>query len=97
MKSRDLFLLITIALCSNYAAADRLADLKKEREYYEEVRTKITEKCRGTRNYRQCRSDLTPSKCKPLAFNEDLSAWAACVRSCAHAGLFGRTFGECSS
>lgn len=93
--TRYTLLFVALALTSGGAAAD-WADKRKEREYLNEIRTLIQKECRGSRNYAQCRSEHSPSKCKPLAFNEDLSAWARCVRSCAHAGFLSRTVGECS-
>jgi hypothetical protein len=77
-------------------SSNAIADQKKEYEFFNEVQKKIRVECKNSKNFRQCRSEQTPKKCRVLAFNSDLSGWASCVKSCANASILSRTLGECS-
>ena len=73
-----------------------LANQTDEQKYFDKVRVKIQDKCKNSKNYIQCRVDNSPSKCKSLAFNNDLGSWARCVRSCGSASFISKSVGECS-
>lgn len=74
-------------------------------EYVKSVREAI-KKCiaeRGVSCAVDCNEDFTPKKCKGKAldmfdFNKEGAnfSWYNCVSTCYDAGLYSRTFGECS-
>lgn len=93
MASNTIFVIGILLL---FATTSTWADDVKDRQFMEKITKRIQDKCKGSKNYQQCRYDESPSKCKQLSFGEDIGAWYRCVRTCANAGIISKTIGECS-
>lgn len=91
-KKRYLSTLLALTIFSTAV----FADPQKETQFLQEILEKVSKECVGSRNYIHCKAENTPTKCRALAFSEDLRPWVLCVRSCGNAGYFSQTFGECS-
>ena len=68
-------------------------------EYLKEVVKTFEEKCTGQKgiNFLNCWADYSPKKCKSLVYGQPVNpTWARCVYSCGSAGIYSKTFGECS-
>lgn len=78
-------------------------DRAEEQRYYQMVYNEFRQNCTGANLRRNgytriddCRADYSPRRCAGLAHVDDWQPWRQCVRSCAHASVWSRTFGDCS-
>jgi hypothetical protein len=71
----------------------------ENKEFFNATMKKFTEECKEKKgiDYANCRAEISPEKCKSLVYsNKDESGWQRCVYSCGSAGIYSKTFGECS-
>ena len=93
MKTLILFALIFSICISAYAGND------ENKEFLDATINRFQEECKDKIgiDYLNCWSEYSPERCKSLVYEKDKSAWSRCVYSCGSAGIFSKTFGECSN
>ncbi len=93
MKTIAIALGFMLLISSAVSASD-----KENKKFLDATIKKFKEECKEEKgmDYLNCWADHSPEKCKSLVYAKDKSAWARCVYSCGSAGIYSKTFGDCS-
>lgn len=98
MKILALIFIFSVLLNITFAVADD----GKNKEFLDSTIKNFQKKCekqKGDMDYLNCWAKYSPKKCKSLVFDNDRrkNAWQRCVYTCGSAGIYSKTFGECSN